>query len=108
MEFPKELITRSQEITKQVLECEKTNKPIEHLVKEQIKIMEQHHDAFVKQAEQDGIDNIGRARIEVKLYNNMKTWARKIGLSTEKYDNAIHNIRVKFLGEENTKKYFNA
>ena len=108
MEFPKELITRSQEIAKQIIEREKNNQPIEHLVKEQIAIMEQNHDAFVKQAQEEGIDNIGRARIEVQLYSNIIAWAKKIGLPTEKYENAIRDIRVKFLGEENTKKYYDA
>ena len=77
MEFSKEMITRSQEIAKQVIEAEKTNKPIAHLVKEQIAIMESHHDAFVKEAEKGGIDNIDRARIEVQLYSNIKAWAKK-------------------------------
>ena len=108
MEFPKELITRSQEIARQVIEREKKNQPIDKLVKEQIAIMEQNHDAFVKQAQEEGIDNIGRAKIEVQLYSNIIAWAKKIGLPTDKYDKAIRDIRVKFLGEENTKKYYDA
>ena len=106
MEFPNELITRSQEIAILVAENEKSGKPIEPLVKEQIYIMEQHHDAFVKQADSEGVDNIGRAKIEVQLYYNIIAWAKKIGLPTDKYEKAIRDIRVKFLGEQNTDKYF--
>ena len=108
MEFPNELITRSQEIAAQVRQYEKEHKPIEPLVKEQIAIMERHHDAFVKEAEKNGVDNIGRARIEIQLYYNIITWAKKIGLPTDKYEKAIRDIRVKFLGEQNTAKYFDA
>ena len=108
MEFPKELIARSQEIARLVTERTKNNQPIDGLVKEQIAIMEQNHDAFVKQAEEEGIDNIARGRVEVQLYTNIITWAKKIGLPTDKYEKAIRDIRVKFLGEENTKKYYDA
>ena len=106
MSFDKDLILRSQEIAKQVMEAEKLRQPIEGLVREQIRIMESHHDEFVKQATDEGIDNLSRAKIEISLYNNIRVWANKIGLSTEKYDNAIREIRVKFLGEHDTKKYY--
>ena len=76
------------------------------MVKEQIRILEAHHDEFVRQAENEGIDNLERAKIEIRLYNNIKVWAKKIGISQEKYDNAIYNIRTKFLGENDTKKYY--
>lgn len=108
MKYNDNLILKSQQITREVIEAEKMNKPIDKLVKQQIEIMEAHHDEFVKQADNEGIDNLQRARVELQLYANIKAWAKKIGLSTEKYDEAIHNIRVKFLGEENTEKYFNA
>lgn len=100
MKYSNDLIARSQEITQQVIAAERAKKPIDKLVKEQIEIMEAHHDEFVKQAEEKGIDNFERARVEIKLYSMIKAWANKIGLSTEKYDKAIHDIRVKFLGED--------
>lgn len=106
MKYTNDLIARSQEITKQVIAAEKEKKPITHLVREQIKIMEAHHDEFVRQAEKEGIDNIERAKVEIKLYSMIKAWANKIGLPTDKYDNAIHDIRAKFLGEDAVKKYF--
>ena len=54
MNYSTNLINRSQQITKQVIEAEKMNKPIDHLVIEQIKINELHHDEFVKEANKLG------------------------------------------------------
>ena len=105
MKFSNDLIVRSQEITKQVIDAERLNKPIDKLVKEQIEIMEAHHDEFVKQANKEGIDNLQRAREEIRLYDAIKLWAKKIGLSTEKYDEAIKQIRLKFLSEDIINQY---
>ena len=91
-----DLILRSQNIMQQVLAAQKANKPIDNLVKQQIKVMEEHHDEFVKEAVSAGIDNLERAKIEIRLYTNIKAWANKIGLSTEKYDRAILEIQKRF------------
>ena len=90
------LVQKSQVITRQVKEAEIYKKPIDKLVLQQIKVMEEHHDEFVKEANKLGVDNLERARIEIKLYSMMKAWANKINLSTEKYDNAMNEIRAKF------------
>jgi ferritin-like metal-binding protein YciE len=91
-----ELIIKSQNIMQQVLAAQKANKPIDGLVRQQIKVMEEHHDEFVKEAAALGIDNLERAKIEIKLYSNIKAWAKKIGLPTDKYDNAISEIQKRF------------
>jgi ferritin-like metal-binding protein YciE len=91
-----ELIIKSQNIMQQVLAAQKANKPIDGLVRQQIKVMEEHHDEFVKEAVELGIDNLERAKIEIKLYANIKAWAKKIGLPTDKYDNAIYEIQKRF------------
>ena len=96
MNYSTNLVNRSQEIARQVIEAEKLNKPIEHLVKEQIKIMELHHDEFVKKANKLGIDNLARAQEEIKIYSMIKSWAKKINLPTQKYDDAMNTIRAKF------------
>jgi len=93
MSNSKDLIIQSQNIMQEVLAAQKANKPIDRLVKQQIKVMEQHHDEFVKEAVELGIDNLERAKIEIKLYSNIKAWAKKIGLPTDKYDNAIYEIK---------------
>jgi len=98
MKYNDDLVKRSQQIVQQVQEAEKLKKPISHLVKEQIAIMEAHHDEFVRLADQKGVDNLQKARIEIQLYSAIKVWAEKIGLSTEKYDRAIQAIQKKFLG----------
>lgn len=97
MKYSKELILRSNEIIQKVKEAEKLRKPIDELVKEQIAIMECQRDEFIKHADQLGLDDIGRARIEIQIYSNIKFWAKKIGLPVEKYDNLIKQIQRKFL-----------
>ena len=72
MKYSKELVTRSIEIVKQVKEAEKLNKPIEHLVKEQIAIMECQRDEFIKRADQLGFDDLDKAKVEIQIYSNIK------------------------------------
>ena len=97
MKYNNDLVMQSKQILQQVTEAEKLKKPIDALVKRQIAIMEAHHDEFVRLANKEGIDNLQRARIEIGLYSNIKAWANKIGLPTDKYDNAIKAIQDKFL-----------
>ncbi len=97
MKYSKELVTRSIEIVKQVKEAEKLNKPIEHLVKEQIAIMECQRDEFIKRANQLGFDDLDKAKVEIQIYSNIKFWAKKIGLPVEKYDNLIKQVQKRIL-----------
>ena len=99
MKYTDDLVLRSREIIKQVKEAEKLNKPIAKLVKEQIEIMEAHKDEFIKRADELGLNGFARARTEIQLYSNIKYWANKIGLPTEKYEKAIKDIRAKFIDE---------
>lgn len=100
MKYSNDLVLKSQYITQQVAEAEKLHKPIDHLVKQQIEIMEASYDEFVRQADKAGIDNLQRAKIEIQLCANIKVWANKIALSTEKYDKTIKAIQKRF-GVEN-------
>ncbi len=97
MKYSKELVIRSTEIVKQVKEAEKLNKPIEHLVKEQIAIMECQRDEFIKRADQLGFDDLDKAKVEIQIYSNIKFWAKKIGLPVEKYDNLIKQVQKRIL-----------
>ena len=99
MKYSPELIKRSQEIVQKVKEAEKLNKPIDHLVREQIEIMECQKDEFIKQADNLGFDDLGKAKVEVQIYSNMKFWAKKIGLPVEKYDELIKKVQTRILGE---------
>ena len=87
------LIAQSQNIAQQVTEAERLGNPINNLVKQQLQVMEEYHDEFVKQADANGMDTLERDKAEVKLLSYMKIWAQKIGLSTEKYDKAINAIQ---------------
>ncbi len=101
MQYSKDLVLRSQEIVKQVKEAEKLNKPIDKLVKEQIAIIECQKDEFIKRADKLGLDELGKARVEIQLYSNLKFWAKKIGLPVDKYDKLIKDVQIRILGEEN-------
>lgn len=98
MKYTQDLVQRSQEIVEKVKEAEKLNKPIEHLVREQIAIMECQKDEFIKQADNLGLDDLGKARIEIQIYSNLKFWAKKIGLPVDKYDNLIKQAQLRILG----------
>lgn len=106
MKYSKDLVIRSQEIVKQVKEAERLNKPIDNLVREQIAIMECQKDEFVKQADNLGFDDLGKARVEIGIYSNIKFWAQKIGLPVDKYDSKIKELRIKNLGAEFVKENF--
>ncbi len=98
MKYSQDLVQRSQEIVQKVKEAEKLNKPIEHLVREQIAIMECQKDEFIKQADNLGLDDLGKARVEIQIYSNLKFWAKKIGLPVDKYDELIKQVQSKILG----------
>lgn len=106
MKYSQDLVQRSNEIIRQIKDAEKLNKPIEKLVKEQITIMECQKDEFLKQAEQLGLDELERARVEIQIYSNIKFWVKKIGLPVEKYDELIKNVQIRIFGEENYKRFF--
>ena len=97
MKYTPELVKRSQEIVRQVKEAEKMNKPIEHLVREQIDIMECQKDEFIKNADNLGFDDLGKARVEIQIYSNIKFWAKKIGLPVDKYDKLIKQVHSRIL-----------
>lgn len=88
--------------------AQKENKPIKNLVKQQIKLLQEAHDEFVlnaKNREYDHSDPIV-GEIEIRQYSAMKQLARKIGLPLEEYDELIKNVKIRVLGEENYKRFF--
>ena len=86
----------------------KLNKPIKSLVEQQIKLLEEAHDEFISTAKFKGFDmqspQIGE--IEIQQFSAMKALAQKIGLPVDKYDELIKNVKIRILGEENYKKFF--
>ena len=84
------------------------NKPIDHYVKKQIQLLEEAHDEFISTAKFKGFDmqspQIGE--IEIQQFSAMKALAQKIGLPVDKYDELIKNVKIRILGEENYKNFF--
>lgn len=92
-------VKQSQDLVAKIQEAEKLGQPIVDLAKKHIEVLTAHYDEFVRRADEANIHNIERASYEIKYLSNIKAWANKIGLPVDKYDKAIKDIRVKFLGE---------
>ena len=84
------------------------NKPIDHYVKKQIQLLQEAHDEFISTAKFKCFDmqipQVGE--IEIQQLSAMKALAQKIGLPVEEYDELIKNVKIRILGEENYKKFF--
>ena len=93
-----------QQIEKSKLE----NKPIQGLVKQQIKILQEAHDEFVSIAKSKGYDllNPQVGEVEIRQYSAMKQLAQKIGLPIDEYDQKIKNIKIRVFGKENYNRFF--
>lgn len=86
----------------------KENKPIQSLVEQQIKLLQEAHDEFIAVAKIRGYNmqspQVGE--IEISQYSAMKQLAEKIGLPIEEYDELIKNVKIRIFGEENYKRFF--
>ena len=84
------------------------NKPIDHYVKKQIQLLQEAHDEFISTAKFKGFDMQSPqfGEIEIQQFSAMKALAQKIGLPVEEYDELIKNVKIRILGEENYKKFF--
>ncbi len=96
------------EIQKQIEAAERKGLPIKTLVKQQIALLQDSHDEFIKAAKNQGYDiNSPRVGdIEVAQYSAMKQLAQKIGMPVEIYDKLIKDVRIRIFGEENYRIYF--
>ena len=95
-------------LQQQVEKAESENKPIQGLVRQQIKLLQEAHDEFIYTAKNRGYDmrNPQVGEIEVRQYSAMKQLAQKIGLPVEEYDELIKNVKIRVFGEENYKRFF--
>ena len=96
-------------LQQQVEKAELENKPIQGLVKQQIKLLQEAHDEFISTAKKKGYDIINNPQvgeIEVRQYSAMKQLAQKIGLPVEEYDELIKQVKIRVFGEENYKRFF--
>lgn len=95
-------------LQQQIETSELENKPIQGLVKQQIKILQEAHDEFVSIAKSKGYDllNPQVGEIEIRQYSAMKQLAQKIGLPIDEYDQKIKNIKIRVFGKENYNRFF--
>ena len=96
-------------LQQQVEKAELENKPIQGLVKQQIKLLQEAHDEFISTAKNKGYDIIKNPQvgeIEIRQYSAMKQLAQKIGLPVEEYDELIKQVKIRVFGEENYKRFF--
>ncbi len=95
-------------LQKKIEEAQKLNKPIDGYVKQQIDLLKNAHDEFVKTAQEQGYDlnNPRVGEIEVQQYSAMKQLAQKIGLPVDEYDEMIKSVQIRVFGEENAKRFF--
>lgn len=97
-------------LQKKIEKAELENKPIQGMVKQQIKLLKESHDQFISRAKDEGYDIINNpqiAEIEIRQYSAMKQLAKKIGLPVEEYDELIKNVKIRVFGEENYNRFFN-
>ena len=93
----------------QIIEAKKSNKPFESFVKQQIKLLENVHDDFVSSSiskDANIQENIHFANMQIKQLQAIASLCQKIGLSTEKYDNKIREIRIRHLGVDFVKEHY--
>ena len=96
------------EIQKLVEEAEAKGESITLLVREQIALLRDSHDEFLKWAKAMGYDLLSPrvGDIEVAQYSAMKQLAAKIGDPTEEFDEQIKSVRIRVFGEVNYKNFF--
>lgn len=96
------------QIQKRIEQALAENKPIDHYVKKQIKLLQEAHDEFISTAKIKGYNmqspQVGE--IEIQQFSAMKALAQKIGLPVQEYDELIKNVKIRVFGEENYKKFF--
>jgi hypothetical protein len=97
------------QLEQQVEKAQKSNQPIENLVQKQIKLLEETHDDFVSEALKNNKDlenSIDFAGVRIKQLQVIASLCKKIGLPADKYEQKIHEIRVKSLGADFVKEYY--
>ena len=95
-------------LQQKIEKAELENKPIQNLVKQQIKLLQEAHDEFISIAKAEGysLQNPQVGEIEIQQLSAMKALAQKIGLPVQEYDELIKNVKIRVFGEENYKKFF--
>lgn len=98
------------QLQQKVETAQKLNKPVDDYIKQQIKLLEEVHDGFEKNALEknaDLVNDLGFAEIRIKQLQAISSLCKKIGLPTNKYEAKIREIRVYHLGADFVKERYN-
>ena len=95
---------RSKQLVRQIQVAESLGQPIDELVKEHIRLLEDFHKVFLKKSEH--LTPLDRVSGEIKIVSNMKAWSKKIGLPIEEYDRQIFDLRCQIFAPEAVKELF--
>ena len=95
---------RSKQLVRQIQVAESLGRPIDELVKEHIRLLEDFHKAFLEKSEH--LAPLDRVSGEIKIVSNMKAWSKKIGLPIEEYDKQIFDLRCQIFAPEAVKELF--
>ncbi len=93
----------------QVETAQRLRQPIDIYVQQQIKLLEEVHDSFVKNALSKNADlerDLRFAEVRIKQLQAIASLCKKIGLSTQKYDDKIREIRISHLGADFVKERY--
>ena len=97
------------QLEQQVEKAKELHQPIENLVQKQIKLLEETHDNFVSETLKNNKElenSIDFAGMRIKQLQAIASLCKKIGLSTEKYDKQIREIRIKTFGVDFVNEYY--
>lgn len=98
-----------QQLNKKIREAEAKGLVPKILYIKQIELLEKAHKEFIKRSIEEGYNlsnNLDILEIELKQFGAMKQIAKKLGISTQKYDNYIKEARIRVLGKEATETFF--
>lgn len=95
-------------LQRKIEEAQKLNKPIDNYVKQQIDLLKDAHDEFIKTAQAEGFEltNPKLGELEIQQISAMKQLAQKIGLPVKEYDEKIKAIQIRVFGKENYERFF--
>ena len=96
-------------LQKQIEKNESQGIPVMNLLKQQIDLLMDSHEEFIRSALASGYDlrNTMIGEIEVQQYSAMKQLAQKAGLPIQEYDDLIKQVKIRIFGKVNYKKLFN-
>ena len=98
-----------RELEEKVTQAEANGDPIEELVKEQIELLWNLYEYFVKTSLEQNpkIENsMSYQEIKITQLLVIVELCKKVGMASDKYETMIKEIRLKLLGEEMYAQFF--